>query len=98
MARSRWKLSYFTNAVWRKLFFLKRKKRVRRKIFYDRSSTIPTSFFYSVLRIHKGKRYRKFLTSWYSLGYKMGEFSYTRKPYHFPVKRSKKKKILLEDN
>jgi len=94
MARARWKLSYFSAGIWRKIKFLKKNNYVKRRIFYDRSSTIPSCFYFNIIRVHKGKRYRRLLSTRYIVGKKFGEFSFTRKPYHFPPKKSKKKKSL----
>lgn len=95
MARSRWKLQYFSNSVWRKITGIKKNKRLKRRIFFDRSSSVPDCFFLSYVRIHKGRRFRKILIDNFIIGKKFGEFSYTRKPFYFPAKRSKKKKNLL---
>ena len=95
MARSKWKLIYFSNSFWRKIKFLKTKKRVKRRIFYDRASSIPRSFLLHVLRIHKGKKYRRLIVTLFNIKKKLGEFSYTRKPFHFPPKKTKKKKNLI---
>lgn len=95
MARSRWKLIYFSKSIWRKIFAIKKKKRVRRRITFDRSSSIPKCFGGRVCRIHKGRRGRTLLILYTMFGKKFGEFSFSRKPYHFPSKRSKKKKNIL---
>lgn len=92
MARSRWKLNYFSRSVWRKIVGLKKNKKLRRRNFYDRSSTIPDCFFYCLIRIHKGRKNRKLLIENNVIGKKFGEFSFTRKPFYFPPKKSKKKK------
>lgn len=92
MARSRWKLTYFSGSIWRKIVIIKKKKTLLRKITYDRASSIPKCFFLRLLRIHKGKRLRRIVVNPYSIGKKIGEFSFTRKPYHYPAKRYKKKK------
>jgi len=94
MARSRWKLSYFSKNIWRKIVFYKNigVLRKRWKIFFDRSSTIPRCFSSHKIRIHKGKYSRKLLIHMYNVGFKFGEFSFTRKPFHFPLKKMKKRK------
>ena len=93
MARSRWKLNFFSKSIWRKIYFLKKRRYFKKKkMFYDRSSTIPSCFSTYFMRIHKGTKSRKLLINMYNIGYKFGEFSYTRKPYHFPLKKSKKRK------
>lgn len=92
MARSRWKLNYFSNSVWRKIIGLKKNKRLKRRTFYDRSSVIPDCFFAFLIRIHKGRRNRKLIIDNKNIGKKFGEFSYTRKPFYYPPKKKSKKK------
>lgn len=43
-------------------------------------------------RIHKGNNFRRLLINIYNVGYKFGEFSFTRKPFHFPLKKMNKRK------
>lgn len=94
MARSRWKLAYFSSSVWRRIVMLKKKRYLRKqKMFYDRSSTIPHCFSFYTFKIHKGRKFRKLWIHRYNIGFKFGEFSYTRKPYHFPLRKSLKRKI-----
>lgn len=93
LARSKWKLVYFSPSIWRKILLLKRRKFLRsKKVFYDRSSTIPECFRGNSLRIHKGWRFRRLFIHTYIVGYKFGEFSFSRKPYHFPLRKSLKRK------
>lgn len=92
MARSRWKLNYFSGSVWRKIVGLKKNKKLKKRNFYDRSSVIPDCFFACLIRIHKGRRNRKLLIENNVIGKKFGEFSFTRKPFYYPAKRAKKKK------
>ena len=95
MARSRWKLTYFSKSIWRKIFAIKKNRRVRKRITFDRGSSIPLCFEHRVCRVHKGKRGRTLIVNFAMVGRKFGEFSFTRKPYHFPAKRSKKKNYLI---
>jgi ribosomal protein S19 len=96
MARSKWKLTYFSRSMWRKILLFKKKKLFKKKIiFYDRSSSIPSCFNYKIIRIHKGKKYRRLLINNYNTSLKLGEFSFTRKPYHFPLKKSNKRKNIF---
>ena len=94
MARSRWKLSFFSNFLWRKIIFFKKKSifKNKRSIFYNRSSNIPSCFINNNFRIHKGNNFRRLLINVYNVGYKFGEFSFTRKPFHFPLKKMNKRK------
>lgn len=95
MARSRWKLKYFSTSIWRKINSLGKNKKIKKRITFDRSSTIPKCFEYRLCRIHKGKRGRSLLINFAMIGKKFGEFSFTRKPYHFPSKKNKKKNFLV---
>lgn len=94
MARSRWKFLYFSNSIWKKIIFFKKKKIIRKfyKNIYERSSYIPRCFKYLYMRVHKGSNFRKFWSMPYLEGYKFGELAFTRKPYHFPLKKKKAKK------
>lgn len=93
MARSRWKLIYFSNSVWKKIFLIKRRSFKRYyKTIYERSSCVPKCFKYLFLRVHKGFTFRKMWSMPYLNGFKFGEFAFTRKPYHFPLKKKKAKK------
>lgn len=95
MARSRWKLKYFSSSIWRKIVALKKSKKLRRRITFDRSSSIPKCFNQKLFRVHKGKRGRNLVVNFLMVGKKFGEFSFSRKPYHFPAKKSKKKNSLI---
>lgn len=94
MARSKWKFLYFSNSVWRKISFYKKKRitRIYYKIIYDKSSYIPRCFKFLYVRVHKGANFRKFWCMPYLEGLKFGELCFTRKPYHFPLKKKKAKK------
>ena len=108
MARSAWKFSYFSKSMWRKIHYLKHKswfynthvkaKKLKkytfvRNIFYDRSSTIPKCLKNYWVSIHKGRGVRRIVVNSYSVGHKLGEFGYTRKPFHFPVRKKKGKQV-----
>lgn len=91
MARSKWKLNYFSKHIWRKFFFYKFfYKRPKTRFVYSRSSQIPNFFLNKFVRIHKGNFSNFLLIDNYNIGYKFGEFSFTRKPFHFPLKKKKK--------
>lgn len=97
MARSRWKLSFFSNFLWRKIVFFKKKSNFKNKrfIFYNRSSNIPHCLMNNHFRIHKGNNFRRIIVNIYNIGYKFGEFSFTRKPFHFPLKKMNKRKNMF---
>lgn len=97
MARSRWKLSFFSNFLWRRIIFFKKKKQLRKKnsVLYSRSSNIPFCFIDNYFRIHKGNNFRRLQVNFFNVGYKFGEFSFTRKPFHFPLKKMNKRKNIF---
>ena len=94
MARSRWKLTYFSKSIWRKITALKKNKKIRKRITFERSSSIPCCYISRTCRVHKGKKGRTILINFLMVKKKFGEFSFTRKPYHFPSKKKKQKNIL----
>lgn len=59
---------------------------------YNRS--LPISSIYSQFRflVHKGNAFRKLRFKHFLIGYKFGEFAFTRKPFYFPIKTKKKDK------
>lgn len=92
LARSKWKNKFFSKSIWSSIFniyFLKFTKKFK-KILYSRSSSIPKCFNNSKIYIHKGKSFNKIVINNNNVGYKFGEFSYTRKPFFFLKKEVKK--------
>lgn len=75
--------------------FLKKNKKLRKRMFYDRSSAIPDCFYLSFIRVHKGRKHRNLFIESFFVGKKFGEFSFTRKPFYFPAKKSKKKNMII---
>ena len=93
MARSRWKMLYFSNSVWKKIFFIKRRYfRRYYKTIYERSSNIPKCFKFLYIKIHKGFVFRKLWSMPYLEGHKFGEFTWNRKLALYKAKQLKKKK------
>ncbi len=95
MARSCWKFKFFSKSIWRKIFFLKKnpRKKFNYKVCFDRSSHIPQIFINSILKIHKGSNFRNVFINKLSVGMKFGEFGFTRKPFHFPLRKKKSRKF-----
>jgi len=95
MARSRWKLVYFEFNIWRKLRKAKKRRYLSsQSILFSRKSTIPAYFDSFVFLLDKGKLESRIAISELHVGYKFGEFSFTRKPYHFPMRRTNQKNNL----
>jgi ribosomal protein S19 len=61
------------------------KKHVR-----GRDLVISPTYAPSVLSIHKGNKYNKIRITEFMVGHKLGEFSFTRKPFKYPIKKKKK--------
>lgn len=91
MARSRWKLPYIDYKIIRALL-KKKKQRVKSKVLYifDRSTVATQSFVNSFFFIHKGNSFKKIAFKKYFFGKKLGEFSFTKKPFFFPLKKKKR--------
>ena len=97
MARSRWKLCFFETSVWRRISRIYRGRFIRfYKIVFSRKSTIPFCYMYKGVIIHKGSTIRRLIIDPLKIGYKLGEFAFTRKPFHYPTKKTKKKNNLLK--
>lgn len=91
MARSRWKLSYINYKIFRTLL-KKKKQKLKSKVLYifDRSTVASQSFVNSFFFIHKGNSFKKISFKKYFFGKKLGEFSFTKKPFFFPLKKKKR--------
>jgi len=89
MGRSNWKFKFFSKSLWRKILkFIKFKEiKYKKTIFFNRSSSIPKCLIGFNIKIHKGLGFRKLFVNKYNVGFKLGEFSFSRKPFHFPLKK-----------
>jgi len=61
-----------------------------KRVVTDRSITVTPTLFNTVVYIHKGNKYRRLRLNKFMVGYKLGEFSFTRKPFKYPIKKKKK--------
>lgn len=96
MSRPIWKFKFFSKSVWRKILFLYRSNSLKKfnyKSVYERGSNIPSVFKNSIFRVHKGASFRNLLINKLNVGMKFGEFGFTRKPFHFPLKKKKSRKF-----
>ena len=59
------------------------------KTIYSRASVIPEILKKKAITIHKGQEIVKTTLNRYMVGYKVGEFAFTRKNYKFPQKKKK---------
>ena len=88
MARSKWKNKYFSLDLWKKIILLKRnkiKKALKSKKYF-RASTVPKCFISKKIILHKGNVFKTLKITKYLIGYKFGEFAFTRKPFFYPKK------------
>ena len=86
----------FSKSIWIKIFFIKKsgilnlKKKITSNKIYDRKSLVPLCFNGLSLFIHKGVNYRKINIFRANVGYKFGEYAYTRKLYYYPLKKKRR--------
>jgi len=52
-----------------------------------RNSSLPRFFARYVFLIHNGKSFIKTKSKRLSIGYKLGEFAYTRKAFYYPMRK-----------
>lgn len=57
----------------------------------ERSSTITWHLTKFPMRIYNGIYFRKHKLHYYNIGLKLGSLTFNRRPYHFPLKRKKKR-------
>lgn len=94
MARSKWKSFFISKDIWRFLYFKKSNSFLKKKnkITFSRNSVLPSGLLNDYIIIHKGNIFKKLHVTKYFIGHKLGEFSFTRKPFYFPIKDKKKTK------
>ena len=85
MSRSNWKGSFIQKSV---LNLKKSKKKLK---IYSRSSCIPSFLLNEFVLIYDGKEFRKCYINREKIGYKFGEFSFSRKKRNVKTKSNKKK-------
>ena len=86
MSRSKWKGPFVNNNLLNKVKLTENKKEIQTK---SRNSTILPVFVGKHFKIHNGKTFHKILITEKMIGYKLGEFSPTRK--QFSYKKTNKK-------
>lgn len=62
-------------------------------MIFDRSSNIPICFKGLKFLIHKGSSHRIMFINKLVVGMKFGEFAFSRKPFHFPLRKKKGRKF-----
>lgn len=72
MSRSIWKGPYVNNSIFKRL----KNKKIK---IWSRDSTIPYFLLGETVLVHNGQEFKKVVVTREKIGYKFGEFSYTRK-------------------
>tara|TARA_Y100001968_G_scaffold191346_1_gene175330 strand:+ start:120 stop:386 length:267 start_codon:yes stop_codon:yes gene_type:complete len=87
MGRSLWKGPFISSAI------LRRSRTESKNNFkiWSRNSVIPEFLLGQTVLVHNGKEFKKIVVTREKLGFKLGEFSFTRK-YNVKQKLVKKKK------
>ena len=91
MAKSKWKFNFIDSSLYKQIF-LSKLKNLRTMRLFCRSSVVPKIFLKKTINLYKGNIFTKILFNKYQLGYKIGEFNITRKPFNFPLKNIKSKR------
>jgi small subunit ribosomal protein S19 len=78
MSRSKWKGNFIEKSLLNK----------EKNKLWSRSSTVPESMIGNFVLIHNGKEFKKVLVIREKVGFKFGDFSFTRK-YTSKIKSSK---------
>jgi small subunit ribosomal protein S19 len=87
MSRSKWKGLFLEKSI-----IQLNKKKKRKLKTYSRSSCIPSFLINKFILIYDGKEFRKCYINREKIGYKFGEFSYSRKKNEVKKKFKKNKK------
>lgn len=61
----------------------------RNKIIFNKSSTIVNKFKNNDIYVYKGNKFRILNINIFNVGFKFGNFSYTRKPFKYLIKAKK---------
>lgn len=88
MSRSIWKGPYISKCLFRNSLLNKKTIKI-----WDRGSIIPYKLIGKSVLVYGGKEFRKITISRNKVGYKFGEFCYTRKPHKKKEEKKQKKKV-----
>lgn len=88
MSRSSWKLQYLPKSVIK----LKKKNYLSERVVWSRASVIPEYLIDKLVKVHTGKDFKIIKITDDKIGYKFGEFVFTRKPYIYKGKKKALKK------
>jgi small subunit ribosomal protein S19 len=79
MSRSKWKGVFLCYSLYKKYLYLKKANINTFIQIYNRSSTILNEFVGAHFKVYNGLRFLNVFVTENKVGYKFGEFSYTRK-------------------
>ena len=86
-------MNKFSTNSFKKILLIKVSKfpvlKGKNKIIFSKYDLIIKNFYNINFLIYKGCFYRKLLINKFIIGYKFGEFSYTRKPFRYMLKSKK---------
>jgi len=87
------KIPYLSKSLWRDIFLITNNEihKSKDRFIYDRSSSIPFTFTNLKLHVYKGNKFQKVFINKWMVGFKFGEFTWTRKLALYKAKRKKKK-------
>lgn len=91
MARSSWKFFYISSNLY-KYGFLGKFKNIKISKIFSRSSITTKTLFKKTISLYKGNIFVRIPFTKHHLGFKLGEFGVTRKPFNFPSKDKKTKR------
>lgn len=89
MSRSVWKGFFFCKNIKKKTIDLLLQKKKNISFFFFRNSTFLDKQHTFNFKVHNGKCLKKQTNISLICSKKAGEFSFTRKPYFFPIKKKK---------
>lgn len=87
------KLTFMATSTWRKMFLIRYNElyKKKKKIIFDRSSTIPITFASNTIRIYNGRKLKSRRVTKWMIGFKFGEFTLNRKLAVYKAKQLRKK-------
>jgi len=71
-------------------YFLKKKLYFKKKLKAGRTVNVSPKLVGCAILINGGNNFKKVVATSFHIHRKLGEFSFTRKPYFFPLRKKKK--------
>lgn len=92
------KLTFMSTSTWRKLFLIKYNElhKKKKKVVFDRSSTIPITFVNSAVHVYSGSKLKPRKVTRWMVGFKFGEFTWNRRLALYKAKQLRKKKKKMQ--